>query len=188
MLAIFRIGRPAGVRSGKAAVQRTWSINSVLPWAQVHVWAVTECIHPCAALSLLPPFATTPLLQSSGRSSSSTATCPTRIAADAGCAASRPSLALASGPNTKWTFVPAGGASDRYYILLSVSSNSFAAAQGQLLQLRGARRMPASGRASHPPAPLLRSTFPITPLPPPAVPRGRQMQPELPGHGRGQLQ
>ena len=62
-------------------------------------------------------------LQSFGRSSEHKTTCPTRIVADAGCADSRPSLTLPGGPNTKWTFVPAGGAPDRFYILLSVSSN-----------------------------------------------------------------
>ena len=65
------------------------------------------------------------------------------------------------GPNTKWTFVPAGGAPDRFYILLSVSSNlriSDSAHSRTACSIRSHRHP----RASHPTS----SAYTLTPLPP----------------------
>ena len=60
-------------------------------------------------------------VQSEGRSMENSATCPTLVAADAGCAPSSPHLNVLPSSQTKWIFEPAGGGIERYYIRLQVS-------------------------------------------------------------------
>ena len=71
-----------------------------------------------------PPHPTPPHLQSYGRGLEKNATCPTYIAATAGCGTSWPTLARAPSAVTKWTFEPAPGGVFKWFIRMSVSRAS----------------------------------------------------------------
>ena len=110
-----------GIRfSSKLAsdLRATVTVTLLLPNSKLH--SMTTLTHPIPSLA---DHQSTPL-QSYGRGLEKFATCPTVLSANSGCGISSSALAVAPGPNTKWTFEPAPGSNSSWFIRMSVSRGS----------------------------------------------------------------
>ena len=130
------------------------------------------------------------------------ATCKTYVAANAGCGASRPTLAGVPNPDAKWVFDPVpSGSIYRWYIRMNVSESSQTLPCNRRLEQRSVGVDSEGGQ------PCMRACLPdpqpqlqchanptaldpcLRPLPPPlppgAGPRGGGLPAQLHGHEQG---